>query len=184
MKILRAAVYLNLVLLAGAASSLGQTSGLSVPAKACREVAQSFYDWYVPMALKEKEMSYSDVAMRDKASLFSPELIRALNEDSQAQKKTEDEIVGLDFDPFLNTQDLAQHYVLRNVTAKGDQCMVDVHSVESGRTSSKADVVAELALKDGKWIFVNFHYGKSQWSADENLIDILRKLREDREQRK
>lgn len=184
MKILRAADLLSLVLLAAATSSLAQTSHPSEPAKTCRQVAQGFYDWYVPMALKEKEMSSSDVAMRDKASLFSPELVRALSEDSQAQRKTEDEIVGLDFDPFLNTQDLSEHYVLRNVTAKGDKCMAEVHSVESGRTSPKPDVVAELALKDGKWVFVNFHYGKSQWSADENLVDILRKLREDRERQK
>jgi hypothetical protein len=184
MRILRTAVYLILGLLAAATGSLGQTSRLSEPAKSCRDVAQSFYDWYVPMALKEKEMSSSDVAVRDKASLFSPELVRALNEDSQAQKKTEDEIVGLDFDPFLNTQDLAQHYVLRNVTAKGDKCMVDVHSVESGQVSPKPDVVAELARKDGKWVFVNFHYGKSQESSDENLVAILRKLRQDREQHK
>ncbi|HET7841720.1 MAG TPA: hypothetical protein VFM21_08945 [Terriglobia bacterium] len=184
MKILRAAVYLNLVLLAASARTFGQATLSSEPAKSCREVAQDFYDWYVPIVLKEQESDASDVALRDKPSVFSPELIRALNEDSQAQQKADGDLVGLDFDPFLNTQDPAQHYVLRDVSAKGDKCLVDVHSIDSGRTSPKPNVVAELARKDGKWRFVNFHYGKSQWSADENLIDTLKKLREDREQHK
>ncbi len=181
MKVLRVAVYMVLVLLAAPVISLGQTSHSSEPAKACRQVAQGFYDWYVTFALKVQDSDASDVALRDKPSVFSPDLFRALQEDSQAQAKAHGDLVGLDFDPFLNTQDPAQHYVLRNVTAKGDNCRVDVHSVDSGRTSSKPNVVAELELIDGKWLFVNFHYGKSQWSADENLIAILKKLREDRE---
>lgn len=184
MKILKTAVYLSLVLLVAPGISLGQTSGSSEPAKACRQVAQGFYDWYVPIALKEEEASASDIALRDKPSVFSPELVRALNEDSQAQQKADGDLVGLDFDPFLNSQDPAQHYVLRNVTVKGDKCMVEVHSEVTGRTSPKPDVVAELSLKSGRWLFVNFHYGKSKWSDDENLVAILKKLREGREQRK
>lgn len=185
MKIVWAAVYLNVVLLAAATSSLGQTSGVpSGPQKTCRQVAQGFYDWYVTFALKVQDSDASDVALRDKPSVFSPELFRALKEDSQAQQKADGDLVGLDFDPFLNTQDPAPRYVLGNVTAKADRCTVEVQSVDSGRTSLKPNVVAELALKDGKWLFVNFHYGKSQWSADENLVAILKKLREDRERRK
>jgi hypothetical protein len=36
----------------------------------------------------------------------------------------------------------------------------------------------ELALKDGQWVFVNFHYGKSDQSEDDNLISTLKRLRQ------
>jgi hypothetical protein len=37
---------------------------------------------------------------------FSPELASKLKEDLAAQEKSPGEIVGLDFDPFLNAQDV------------------------------------------------------------------------------
>jgi hypothetical protein len=71
-----------------------------------RGFVQGFYDWYVPKALDHKIFRAWDLALKTKSSVFSPELAQALREDSAAQDKAEKgELVGLDFDPFLNSQD-------------------------------------------------------------------------------
>ena len=182
MNFFKAALFLNLILLATPITTPGQTKSNSEAAQSCRQFAQGFYDWYVPNALKKSESSAWDLALKGKNSVFSPDLVRALQEDSRAQEKAGGDIVGLDFDPFLNTQDPRQKYVLGDVTVNDDSCRVPVHGESTGKRIPKPDVTAELRRENGKWLFVNFHYGKSQWSADENLVDILKKLREDRGQ--
>jgi hypothetical protein len=60
--------------------------------------------------------SYSDfahslqIAMEKQGSQFESGLLAALKEDVAAQAAAKGEIVGLDFDPFLNTQDPAESY--------------------------------------------------------------------------
>jgi hypothetical protein len=144
--------------------------------KSCRDFVQGFYDWYVPKALKVN-VRPANLVLKYKSSAFSPELVRALQEDSEAQAKSPHQLVGLDFDPFLNSQDPSQRYVVGNVTVKGDRYWVEVYSITLGKRSPKPDVVPELMLKDGQWIFMNFHYGKSERSADENLVSTLKALR-------
>ncbi len=182
MKILKAAVCWGLLTFLATLCALAQQSGSpSDMQKSCRDVVQAFYGWYVPKALKDSEVPASDLALKYKAALFSPQLLRALREDSQAQAKAKGEIVGLDFDPFLNTQDPSERYVLGNVSVKDDRCSVEVYSVSSGKKSAKAAVVPELVFKGGHWMFVNFHYGKSKRSEGENLVSTLKRLREDRQ---
>jgi hypothetical protein len=144
--------------------------------KSCRDFVQGFYDWYVPKALKVN-VRPADLVLKYKSSAFSPELLRALREDSEAQARSPEKLVSLDFDPFLNTQDPSQRYVVGSITLKGDRYWAEVYSVTLGRKSAMPAVVAELTLKNGQWMFVNFHYGKSERSADENLVSTLKALR-------
>jgi hypothetical protein len=58
-----------------------------------------------PKSLKDGTDTAWNLAIKTKSSVFSPQLALALKEDSAAQAKAEGEIVGLDFDPFLNSQD-------------------------------------------------------------------------------
>lgn len=145
--------------------------------KSCRDFVQGFYDWYVPVALKHGRVRPADLALKYKGSAFSPELARALREDSEAQAKTKGELVGLDFDPFLNSQDPSERYVVGNVIPKGERYWVEVYSITLGKKSAKPEVAPELTLKDGQWVFVNFHYGKSESSEDDNLMSTLKSLR-------
>ena len=183
MKSFKMAVCCGLLFFLATSCARAQESGSRSPdmQKSCRDFVQVFYDWYVPKALKESEVPASDLALKYKAALFSPELRQALGEDSQAQAKAKGEIVGLDFDPFLNTQDPSERYVLGNVSVKDERCSVEVHSVTSGKKSAKAAVVPELLFKGGHWMFVNFHYGKGKRSQDENLLSTLRRFRQLRE---
>lgn len=150
--------------------------------KSCRNFVQGFYDWYVPKALKEGSGHAWDLALKNKGYVFSSEVSRLLKEDSEAQAKVAGEIVGLDFDPFLNSQDLGERYVVGDVTPKDDSYWAEVYAIRSGNKSEKPVAVPELVFKDGRWLFVNFHYGKSDHPERENLLSILKSLRKRRQE--
>lgn len=151
-----------------------QTTGKQEPVKAVRAFAEQFYGWYVPIAQRENRVPASDIALQKKGSMFASELARALQEDSKAQAKAQ-EIVGIDFDPFLNSQDPCERYEVGQVLPKGKNYMVEIRSVCNGVRSKKADVIAEVAQSNDKWIFVNFHYPEGG-----DLMAILKSLRNDR----
>lgn len=167
---------------------IAQDTPKASPPEGCAQFVQQFYDWYLA---KEKalmddksEDSAFEITLRDKQSSFTPALVKALKDDLEASKKSPDEIVGLDFDPFLNSQDTADKYVVGEVHSKGDHYLVDVFGILEGKQLPKPDVVPELTLENGKWIFTDFHYGESDTPANENLIGILQQLKKDREKPK
>jgi len=143
-----------------------------------RNFAQEFYSWYVPIALNGSSVAASDIALKKRSSAFGPELRQALKEDSAAQAKSPGEIVGLDFDPILNSQDPEDRYEVGKVTRKGDSYWVEVYGVRSGKRIEPPAVLAELVRKNGHWTFVNFHY-PGPYGND--LLSILKLLREDRQ---
>jgi hypothetical protein len=130
----------------------------------CRRFVQEFYDWYTPF-FKEpfqapKSGRVSDVALKNKAALFNPELVRALKADSDAQAHSKD-LVGIDFDPFFGSQDPADQYDARRVTTQADKCLVEVWRAsprDTAAQSGKPEVVAEVSFVRGHWQFQNFRY--------------------------
>jgi hypothetical protein len=158
-----------------AASSLARGQGESAQdvQKSCRTFVQGFYDWYVRES-DQPTVDASQLAVKQYA--FSPELAGQLKEDWAAQAKDPGDIVGLDFDPFIGGNGgVLGRYVVGKITPKGDHYLVEISVTESGKTSEKPVVVAELTYKGGRWVFVNFHYG-----ADGDLLGILKQLREER----
>jgi len=155
----------------------GQAAKPANTEASCRSFVQAFYTWYLPKGSRSAGgRSWKDV-VRYKSATFSPELFRQLKEDYAASAKNKDEIVGLDFDPILNSQDPCSRYVAEKVTAKGDGYLVEVFGVCEGKKSKTVDITPEVVFKDGQWMFVNFHYGTGK---DENLLSILKQLRDDR----
>ncbi len=150
--------------------------------KPLRDFVQSFYDWYVPLAQGENSVTASDLALKYQTSAFSPELYQALKEDSEAQAKAT-EIVGLDFDPFLNTQDPCEHYEVGKIARKGEIYKIDVHSVCSGKKSKEPAVVPEVMRKNGRWVFMNFVYENliKQYPNSADLMSMLKLLRQERQ---
>jgi hypothetical protein len=151
----------------------------------CGAFVQQFYNWYVAkenaLMKRNSRESALEVALREKRSSFSPELVKGLKEDLAASKKSPGEIVGLDFDPFLNAQDIAERYLVGNITPKEDHYWVEVFGVWNGQKNSNPDVVPELAFENGQWIFTNFHYGKTDIPVNENLVSVLQELKKDRQ---
>jgi hypothetical protein len=143
--------------------------------ESCRKFVQEFYDWYLPIVQGQASNKGPawDMALKYGGDAFSPELSARIREDSDAQSKA-DEIVGLDFDPFLNSQDPSEQFFVQNVARKGDTCSAEVYGIEAGQRQEK--VLPEVRFKDGRWVFVDFHYEK-----DSSVLEILKQLREDRQ---
>jgi Protein of unknown function (DUF3828) len=175
-----------LVLLIGSSSVMGQSKdSTTTPSQACAEFVGQFYSWYIA---KEAELvkansrkSALDVSLSDKKSSFSPALVKALKEDFAAAKKSPGEIVGLDFDPILNAQDVAERYLLGKVTVKDDHYRVEVFGVWGGKKNKKPDVVPELVLEKGRWVFVNFYYVNAEHPVNANLLSVLEELKRQRQ---
>ena len=110
----------------------------------------------------------------------APNLLRGLKADIAAQAKVPGELVGLDFDPVLNSQDPAAHYSVGAVYTSNGHCFADVYALTAGKKGAKPEVIPELSLRNGKFQFENFHYDQSEIATGANLISVLRVLKSDR----
>src|SRR5271163_1330268 len=86
-----AAALLAIVMCPATLADPVKTSDTGGGEKACRSFVQLLYKWYLTKP-------QSDRAYKDKASAFSPELLKQLKEDYAASQKVSAEVVGLDFD--------------------------------------------------------------------------------------
>ena len=144
-------------------------------AESCRSFVREFYKWYTQ---DDGKWGYDDALKRRRGS-FSAELVRRLQEDRAAQARTPGEITGLDFDPFINAQDLAQEYRVGKVTRRGKSYLAQVFGIWNGKKSVKPDVTPELVFTRGRWVFVNFHY-EALPKEQSNLLRVLELYRKDR----
>ena len=132
--------------------------------------AWAFYDWYVRLGAPFD-------SIWGKRALFSPELFQALRADADAQAKDSEYIVGLDWDPFVNSQDPCPRYRIGPSAQHGTHSLVPVTG--TCESDSQPDAVAELGRQGGGWVFVNFRHGADSGS----LLSDLARLRRDRETR-
>ena len=148
----------------------------------CRRFTQEFYDWYAPLVqdISPNAVSVARHKIRDRElEVLSPRLLRALRADNEAQERAKGELVGLDFDPFVGSQDPADHYEAGKSHLEGNRCSVEVWSAsrnDAAEKSDKPDVVAVLAQESGRWRFVNFKY--PQLNSD--LLSELAELAKER----
>ncbi len=146
---------------------------------------RQFYAWYVPRTLSSNNsVPAYEFTLKNKEAIFTPVLLSALKHDFDASAKVRDEIVGLDFDPFLNTQDPCERYEVGKTIQKRDSYLVEVYAICSGKRSEKPDVWPEVVRVNGHWLFGNFHYEHQakEYPESDDLLGILKLLREEREQ--
>lgn len=149
-----------------------------LPEESCRAFVQEFYNWYVGVDHgKHAERTDVDVVLKQRPDSLSPVLWRALKEDSEAQGKAH-EIVGLDFDPFFDSQDPSSKFVVKSVVVKDDDCRALVWGTEDG--AKREEVIPELKLTGSIWKIANVHY-KSEDTGNENLLSILAYMKKDRQ---
>ena len=152
---------------------------LSVPIHAQVENARSstvdfvqrFYAWYAPFAQSEHKSPAFELAIKRNAALFSAELRSALMSDAAAQPKVSGYIVGIDFDPFLNSQDPAGRYEIGKVIEQGNRYLFHLHAVIERNKQPRPAVIAEVEQQSGNWVFVNFRYPEGS-----DLLSTLRNL--------
>ena len=160
-----------------------QTTSEQETQESCRKFVQAFYDWYLSKEAASGNLSTPsmDAVLKRKANVLSPELYQRLKADRDAEEDCPGEICGLDFDPFLNSQDPSAHFKAASVTHRGSSYWVDVYGTESAKR--REHVIPELIQQNGHWIFVNFHYGKNKWTDDSSLLRTLKDLQADREKK-
>jgi hypothetical protein len=112
-------------------------------------------------------------------SSFSPALVRALDDDAAAQAAVRGVTVGLDFGPFLASQDPDDRYQVGEVVPKGTEYLVSVHRIQHGKPRAASAVVAEVGRANGHLQFINFKYAQ-----DHDLLNILKSLAEVRSKKK
>jgi hypothetical protein len=141
------------------------------PPSTSLQFVQQFYDYYLPKALVPDGLTST---LDKRKADFDEPLSRALRDDIEAQAKATDEIVGLDFDPFLNSQDPAERYEVVSFEKKGGKYDVTVYEVRDGKRSEQPIVIPELTY-NGHWRFVNFHYPNG-----DDLLTVLQSLKANR----
>jgi hypothetical protein len=146
----------------------------SSDAASVKKFVQTFYDWYTPRAMKGDAET---LALKAKANLFSADIRKGLDEDRKAAEKNADEIVGLDMDPFLNSQDPADKYTVKKVEQKGNAWLATVYGHYKGQKEDpEPSVTAQVEKTKQGWRFTNFLYGKG-----DNLLKTLKELKKARE---
>ena len=130
----------------------------SADERSCHKFIQDFYDWYVPIATADEDRITAMLLSRKSA--FDPRLWQMLAADDEAQSHS-NEIVGLDFDPILNSQAPSPKFIVKSASVRGGRCNAGVVGINQGVEDEH--VMPELVLSDGRWIFVNFRY--ESWVA-------------------
>jgi hypothetical protein len=135
-----------------------------------------FYRWYTPKTHGKNDGPAFLIALRSRRPAFAPPLYRALEADANAQAKVKGDIVGLDFDPFLFSQDPCERYEPTGAVHRPAGFRVTVAATCDGRKDPDATVLADVELQNGTWVFANFadHEGKN------DLRSTLRALAESR----
>ncbi len=174
-----------IIALIASSSMLGAVAKDAGMEDSCRSFVRTFYAWYNAPSAKAKEEHSPEEAIQRRSSAFDPELLRQLVKDYDAQSKVTGEIVGLDMDPFLATNSVPyEGYVVGKIIPKADTYLAEIYGTNLGKKSSEPVVVPELRYKNDRWQFVNFHYLKPKFPENENLLSILKVLREEREKNK
>lgn len=140
--------------------------------KSAREYIQHFYEWYGLIDHSEDAGWNWDCTLWLIHWDLSPALAKLLKEDADAQANC-NEIVGLDFDPVVFSQEDADKYEIGAIRQAGEQYHAEVFSVIHGQRSDKPAVIADFVREPDRWILVNFEYP----SRHADLLSILKSPR-------
>jgi hypothetical protein len=154
--------------------------------QSCKDFVQGFYDWYVSREIVDEKLRRGPISndvLQLRPQMLSQELRKLLQNDSDAQAKADD-IVGLDFDPFLNSQDPSPKFIVESTSVNAGRCHAVVNGIRDEQKHEK--IMPELAQTGSTWVFVNFqyHFIFNEWnravSKDDDLVHMLKKLADDR----
>ncbi len=136
---------------------------------------QDFYNWYVPMALKQKNSLPWETAIALKPDLFVTKLALALRVDSHTFAKSDGSYTMLETDPFLNTDNPCEHYLVGDVVEYERSYRANLQVICRGKLNSKVLLQAEVIKKKDHWLFANFYYPQGN-----DLFQLLKELRKKR----
>jgi hypothetical protein len=143
-------------------------SNPALNAESAQRAVDEFYGWYVP--IQKQTPNASMRAIHDRPALFGAEIVTALRADSVASAASPGEVVGLDGDPFLNTQDACDHYASTGVAESRGRYVVQVLGSGGCAAHSTADISVEVTPTKGNLVFTNFIYSPRD---KDNLVALL-----------
>lgn len=166
---------------AGPATASHRGPALVPRTESAEEFVQGFYDWYTG-ELQNEDNQAPDDALKSKRWPMSAAIVTALKADEDAQAKSPDDVVGIDFDPYLNAQDTCFPYKTGKVTEAGGFYRVPVFDSNCDDPHPERPTVIAVVQKHGaSWEFVNFVYPGYAGDADSDLLSVLKALKESRE---
>jgi hypothetical protein len=151
---------------------------LFAQSKSALETAREFYAWYVPLAQHGTPEGSAEVyLLKHRPETLTERLAKALQADYDASAANSEEIVGLDGDPILDTQDPCESYEVGKPKINGIQALIPVYKTCLGKRSYA--LTAEFWHQGKLWRLANVRYPRGQ-----DLLSLLRTLREDRERKR
>ena len=128
---------------------------------------QDFYDWY------RGQNDRMDAALKDRRAAFEPTLLAALDADGAAQAKDSTEVVGLDWDPFLESQEVCDPYTVTGAVASSDTVDVSVKAMcKEIAPHTGPDVIAQVRRTATGWVFVDFRHADNKGSLRQDLAEL------------
>ena len=150
-------------------------------AQQVKTFVQNFYNWYRLLAQTDHNVSTIELALQRKRFVFSRQLRALLDKDIRASHQVSGEVVGLDFDPILDSQEVpAPKYEVGSVNFKKGAYWVTVWASNGHQRTPKPTCILEIGSEDGHWVIQNVHYEDTGFSENENLITLLQTLAKER----
>lgn len=151
----------------------------------CQKFVQEFYDWYLKIS-GDIKIPPAEFAVRKRPYFFDLRLRQELENDYAAQRRLapSEGISGVDFDPFLGTQDPGPKYMTKNCRLEKNVCFAEVSAfTPEPLRKGHADVIAELRFKDNRWQFFDFYLYSDSTSTGAVRVSLLKELSFFREMR-
>lgn len=165
---------------AGPAPAKADVQAQQNTSQSAQAFVQGFYDWYSEQMQKHDDRWSYDSALRNERWPFSEKFVGAFTAYLNAPSNSPDEVGGLDFDPFLNAQDLCFPYKAGKVTKAGNRYQVEVLDSNCNDPHPESPIlIAELERRNGAWVFTNFIYPE----AKTDLLTLLKGFKEEREKK-
>ncbi len=89
---------------------------------------------------------------------LTPQLATALKADREASANSDEEVVGLDFDPFVNAQDICGPYQARGAVLFDGNMDVVIYNGCGWGHPFVPDVVYVLQRRDDRWLLADIRY--------------------------
>jgi hypothetical protein len=130
-------------------------SAVGDSAKAAQRFVGAFYAWYAPVALTANREPGAMIALRRRRTALAPALAKALAADLAAQARVPGEIVGLDADPFLNSQDPCETATVGAALRDGGAFRVPVFAICGGTRTPQPVAFAKVQVVKGRWVIAD-----------------------------
>ncbi len=128
---------------------------------------QAFYEWYA-----EHHNRFED-AVRLRSDVFTPELLRALRADLAASSRAKDDVVGLDWDPFMGGQEPCVPMRVDVVTRRADTLFVAMRGQCTDIPPRAApDAVPGLVRGARGWAIADIRHGGDLGSLRQDLAEL------------